>query len=109
MFWMRKNVSVGMAGLDYLTAWYIRFNIWSRRLYSSLLRIMSFSMVVTDSGCLQWYSIKYRWAVSVVKRATQCWMRSSLSTSPDGNIKCPSFMFPHCTHKGNVCRPFAVY
>jgi len=49
-----ENVSVGMAGLDHLTVWYIHLIIWSRRLFSSLFRLMSLSEVVTDPGCLQW-------------------------------------------------------
>ena len=32
LFWGRKSVSVGRAGIDPLTVRYINFSLWSRRL-----------------------------------------------------------------------------
>ena len=53
VFWGRKNVSVGRAGIDPLTVRYIYFCLWSRRLLSNVSRLKLVSMVVTDPGCLE--------------------------------------------------------
>ena len=53
VFWGRKNVSVGRAGIDPLTVRYINFSLWSRRLLSNVSRLRLVSMVVTDLGCLE--------------------------------------------------------
>ena len=39
-FWSQKNVAVGRAGIDPLTVWYIHFRIWSRRLCSTVSRLI---------------------------------------------------------------------
>ena len=49
LFWGRKNVSVGRAGIDQ----YINFSLWSRRLLSNVSRLRLVSMVVTDPVCLE--------------------------------------------------------
>ena len=53
VFWGRKNVSVGRAGIDPLT---VRTSIlvFGRVVYyrSNVLRLRLVSMVVTDPGCL---------------------------------------------------------
>ena len=48
VFWGRKNVSVGRAGIDPLTVLYINCSLWSRRLLSNVSRLRLVSMVVTD-------------------------------------------------------------
>ena len=49
----RKNVSVGRAGIDPLTVWYMNFSLLSRRQCSNVLRLRLVSRVVTDPGCLK--------------------------------------------------------
>ena len=39
VFWGRKNVSVGTAGIDPLTVLYMNFSLWSRRLLSNVSRL----------------------------------------------------------------------
>ena len=53
VFWGRKNVSVGRAGIDPLTVLYINVCLWSRRLLSNVSKLRLVSMVVTDPGCLE--------------------------------------------------------
>ena len=53
VFWGRKNVLVGRAGIDHLTVRYINYILWSRRLLSNVSRLRLVSMVVTDPGCLE--------------------------------------------------------
>ena len=53
VFWGRKNVSVGRAGIDPLTVLYMNFSLWLRRLLSNVSRLRLVSMVVTDPGCLE--------------------------------------------------------
>ena len=48
VFWGQKNVSMGRAGIDPLTVWYINVSLWSRRLCSNVSRLRLVSMVVTD-------------------------------------------------------------
>ena len=50
---VRKNVSVGRAGIDLLTVRYIHFCLWSRRLLSNVSRLKLVSMIVTYPGCLE--------------------------------------------------------
>ena len=47
VFWGRKNVSVGRAGMDPLTVLNMNFSLWSRRLLSNVSRLRLVSMVVT--------------------------------------------------------------
>ena len=47
------SVSVGRAGIDPLTVWYINSSLWSHRLLSDVSRLRSVTMVVTDPGCLE--------------------------------------------------------
>ena len=51
VFWGRKNVSVGRAGIDPLTVWYINFSLWSHHLLFNVSRLRLVSMVVTDPEC----------------------------------------------------------
>ena len=53
VFWGRKNVSVGSAGIDPLTVLYINVSLWSRRLLSNVSMLRLVSIVVTDPGCLE--------------------------------------------------------
>ena len=39
VFWSRKNVSVGRAGIDPLTGRCINVSLWSRRLLSNVSRL----------------------------------------------------------------------
>jgi len=39
VFWGRKNVSVGRAGIDPLTVRYINFSVWSRRLLANVSKV----------------------------------------------------------------------
>ena len=48
----QKNVSVGSAGINPITVWYIYCSLWSRHLCSNLSRLRLVTIVVTDPGCL---------------------------------------------------------
>ena len=48
----QKNVSVGRAGIDPLTVWYIYCSLWSHSLCSNVLRLRLATIVITDPGCL---------------------------------------------------------